>query len=732
MANTITTGTGAPDVTVPQDPEQIALKKYTQTYKRNPDFKNPTDKATFYSYAYPNGNIPKEKMDSTFDYTKYNQLTGQRVQAPVDVSQGSATNLSNASNNMGVAAGNANQLAGTRNEFMSALQGVIRKKQDFANEKIGMSDLASAAGISGIGGLMASLQTRYAEINDKAVSFQNALKDMSGIYSDMTTDAANKYNQAKDAYGLVLDNMNKAAASTEAIALEMIRNGAVIPDSMKGILGDKFQMYKDVSASMASQIDKAKNASDYSSISETDIANMMTTLRKESQYALMSDEDLRGIAIQRARAQKDQINGVYNGGTGAIDDSNKNIQITNFDVNVPDYVPAQYKSQVESVAKAMGIPASLLAAQIKQESGWNPQASNINDKETSFGLGQINLKAHPEITKAQATNPIFAIGFVADRLKRMIDKYGVYEGIQAYNTPGAVGSDQLKKYANNIIGISGAKTTPTATETTPTDTIDNKTLQSNLGKLNSLFPKDLRESYLGEIRDAKGDKESIRSTVMSGLNKTANTAAAGPYQAANNAKAQYDAMVDFKNAMNEYISAGGKTSLLKGTGEQIKERLGTTSDEKLAQLNQRIQFMKGNYIRAMSGLAVTDAERAFYSLVFPGISKDGKLNTSQVDSFIKVQKDAFKNGMTNILGKDLYNGLDLDKEVATSESPTTKSEPVITPEDEVDNQWNEISSGASSNGIIGSTVNSGIKNPNGILTSIGMQNMANQNKRMLK
>ena len=82
----------------------------------------------------------------------------------------------------------------------------------------------------------------------------------------------------------------------------------------------------------------------------------------------------------------------------------------------------------------------LLSAVINQESGFNPNAQNVSDKERSYGLGQINLNAHPQITEEQAKDPGFAIDFVAKRLKGMIDKYGLYEGVQAYNTPGAIGS----------------------------------------------------------------------------------------------------------------------------------------------------------------------------------------------------------------------------------------------------------------------------------------------------
>ena len=53
---------------------------------------------------------------------------------------------------------------------------------------------------------------------------------------------------------------------------------------------------------------------------------------------------------------------------------------------------------------------------IECESSFNPLAKNITSKESSYGLVQINLKAHKHITIEQATNPDFAIEFLAKNL----------------------------------------------------------------------------------------------------------------------------------------------------------------------------------------------------------------------------------------------------------------------------------------------------------------------------
>ena len=119
--------------------------------------------------------------------------------------------------------------------------------------------------------------------------------------------------------------------------------------------------------------------------------------------------------------------------------------------------PAQYAQLIKQKASEAGVSPSILSSLLKTESGFNPMASRISPKESSFGLAQINLNAHPEVTRQQAQDPAFAISFAAKRLGAMVKKYGVYEGIQAYNTPGAIGSQQLKDYANKILSSSNYK-----------------------------------------------------------------------------------------------------------------------------------------------------------------------------------------------------------------------------------------------------------------------------------
>ena len=69
---------------------------------------------------------------------------------------------------------------------------------------------------------------------------------------------------------------------------------------------------------------------------------------------------------------------------------------------------------ITSSADKYGVNRSLLAQIIKCESGSNPNA--VGDHGTSFGLVQIHLPAHPNITKEQALDPEFSTDYLAKQI----------------------------------------------------------------------------------------------------------------------------------------------------------------------------------------------------------------------------------------------------------------------------------------------------------------------------
>lgn len=59
-----------------------------------------------------------------------------------------------------------------------------------------------------------------------------------------------------------------------------------------------------------------------------------------------------------------------------------------------------------------------MVRKINCESGFNTKAHNLTEKENSWGLVQINLFAHPYVSVEEATDPRFAIKFMARHLSQ--------------------------------------------------------------------------------------------------------------------------------------------------------------------------------------------------------------------------------------------------------------------------------------------------------------------------
>lgn len=112
----------------------------------------------------------------------------------------------------------------------------------------------------------------------------------------------------------------------------------------------------------------------------------------------------------------------------------------------------QIMKYIQSASRQTGIDPAVLAATTFNESGFNPQALNVNSTGSrDRGIAQINDLAHPEVTDQQANDPAFAINFMARKLAGDTKSFGgdLSKGIEAYNVGrGGVTSnqEQARKY----------------------------------------------------------------------------------------------------------------------------------------------------------------------------------------------------------------------------------------------------------------------------------------------
>lgn len=85
----------------------------------------------------------------------------------------------------------------------------------------------------------------------------------------------------------------------------------------------------------------------------------------------------------------------------------------------PPQAPKGTKEELVAYATSEAVAARIepytVLAVIECESSWDTHA--IGDHGTSFGLAQIHLPAHPEVSRETAEDPHFAIDFLVRNLK---------------------------------------------------------------------------------------------------------------------------------------------------------------------------------------------------------------------------------------------------------------------------------------------------------------------------
>lgn len=92
-----------------------------------------------------------------------------------------------------------------------------------------------------------------------------------------------------------------------------------------------------------------------------------------------------------------------------------NIGLVSSDDLPPSYTPSVHQVIVKQ-AKIYSAPVPLMRAIIACESSNDTKAVKITKREQSYGLVQINRLAHPEISIAQAEDPDFAVGYLAQQI----------------------------------------------------------------------------------------------------------------------------------------------------------------------------------------------------------------------------------------------------------------------------------------------------------------------------
>jgi hypothetical protein len=118
-------------------------------------------------------------------------------------------------------------------------------------------------------------------------------------------------------------------------------------------------------------------------------------------------------------------------------------------------IPAQYEQDVEQAASYTGLPVSVVAAQINEESGFDPNAVSPSNAE---GIAQFLPSTYNSVMNGQGSpfNPTDAFQAYEIYMKQLLGQEGgnVQDALAAYNAgPGDISAGL--GYANTILANAG-------------------------------------------------------------------------------------------------------------------------------------------------------------------------------------------------------------------------------------------------------------------------------------
>lgn len=134
-------------------------------------------------------------------------------------------------------------------------------------------------------------------------------------------------------------------------------------------------------------------------------------------------------------------------------------------VNVPGYVPKQYRGWVSQAAQDTGLPASVVAAQIQDESSFDPSVTSNKGAE---GIAQFEPSTFKSLgIKGSPYNPQAAQQAYVKYMNQLLRQYNgnIRDALSAYNSGGLTPAGYV--YADTILSNAGISQRAKAGAKTP-------------------------------------------------------------------------------------------------------------------------------------------------------------------------------------------------------------------------------------------------------------------------
>lgn len=157
------------------------------------------------------------------------------------------------------------------------------------------------------------------------------------------------------------------------------------------------------------------------------------------------------------------------------------------------------------------------------------------------------------------------------------------------------------------------------------------------------FTKDQKAGVINAVNNGEDPLVVIKNQAKGIMGQTLAT----DLDKAETAKAQ---LISLQGSLKDYYANGGDTSIFKGNYEKTLNKLGKTTDPKLAGIATEIALAMQSYRLAVTGTAASVQEDARIDNVFPGITTGQVLNNARTKANLKSFEDKIDSSYRNTLG----------------------------------------------------------------------------------
>lgn len=310
---------------------------------------------------------------------------------------------------------------------------------------------------------------------------------------------------------------------------------------------------------------------------------------------------------------------------------------------------AQDNKDFELVGKKLDVLKDVRDARIKALEDAKKAQADI-DKENKKDISTVLQDAAKNGAPADVLNAIsgsedVAAATVAAAEYLQTGEYADYK--RAVQDAGGTPVDPNTYYARKIYGDSGAPGTGLDGDVPFAATIDGAS---------SLAPSDAaRKASAAQLSSLakNGDYPALLNR-MEGLAKNGMS---GTFKTdVENAQSQIGALDNMSKVLKEYQAAGGDMNLLKGTEQEIGNKIGQLStDPKFASLAAQMKAAYFQYRNDMSGAAFGASENASYQSIYPSADKSFELNAAVMDGLKNYYTQKVDTAYTDQLGEGYTN-----------------------------------------------------------------------------